>query len=274
MVGSTPVKVNNRRMARQCLFCGQRANSAEHLWPDWILKKVQIEEPFAHSIGGSAVKFTANGDFTVKKVCKACNNGWMSHLEQQSIPLIGCLLQDISSVLDPDQQTQLARWVTKTAMILDATSTKTRNIFYTSSERQSLRDSSTIPEPSVVSIGRLSKSSLAAYGTEFKIHVREDEQGPAETHHANAAVIVVGRLVAEIFTVHLPTRMNRIHRVHPAPGSWDRLLVQTWPTSERITTWPPPLSFDLTGQFSIATLMRRWQIGQHAPTAPTSGSDR
>jgi hypothetical protein len=68
-------------------------------------------------------------ELKIGTVCEPCNNGWMSSLEERNIPLIGCLLQDISTPLDACQQSSLAVWTLKTAMVLDSVNKRDRSLF-------------------------------------------------------------------------------------------------------------------------------------------------
>ena len=36
---------------RECLFCDNPANTREHLWPDWVLKSLDIKEASLRKIG-------------------------------------------------------------------------------------------------------------------------------------------------------------------------------------------------------------------------------
>ncbi|MEU2026153.1 hypothetical protein ABZ565_28960 [Streptomyces sp. NPDC016469] len=61
-------------------------------------------------------------DFTVKKVCAPCNNGWMSQLEVVSKAALAPLIvgQDLDlELISLRQQRQIALWATKTAMMAD-----------------------------------------------------------------------------------------------------------------------------------------------------------
>ena len=94
---------------------------------------------------GSPVEITASAQVKIKAVCRPCNNGWMSKLETDSKPLIGRLIEDFPLSLHTSQQTLLARWTLKTAMVLDGV-TKERNRFYTRSECENLHLNSKISD--------------------------------------------------------------------------------------------------------------------------------
>lgn len=57
--------------------------------------------------------------FKLRRVCKVCNNGWMSHLENEAKPLILSLMTRARTIdsLDRGQRHLLARWAAKTAII-------------------------------------------------------------------------------------------------------------------------------------------------------------
>jgi len=58
-------------------------------------------------------------NFTLKRICKNCNSGWMHRLEERTKPiLIGILNGSLTvEALTRDQRNTLARWTGKTAII-------------------------------------------------------------------------------------------------------------------------------------------------------------
>jgi len=247
-------------MPRRCLFCDNTADSKEHLWASWVLERVKWE-PIRHSIGKSPVKILDTPELTVRAVCRQCNNGWMSAIEQQSKPLIACLMQDISAPLDHSQQSSLTAWAMKTAMVLDAVNTRDRNLFYEKGECENLRLSSTIPPRTNIWIGRYSvRNSLGAFGTDLGI----DMQGAPKAAKGCATTILVGHLAIQVLAVHvLPEYADRaVGQIAPKAGRWNDLLLNIWPIGSRPVRWPPPMSFMESGSLGIATLIGRWKIGK------------
>jgi hypothetical protein len=57
--------------------------------------------------------------FKLKKICKCCNNGWMSKLEESAKPLILGLIRGLRELnsLSEDERRILARWAGKTAIV-------------------------------------------------------------------------------------------------------------------------------------------------------------
>jgi hypothetical protein len=190
----------------------------------------------------------------------------MSALEEKCIPIIGALVQDQSTPLDDSQKELLSAWALKTAMVTDSTN-KRREPFYERSERVKLRENYTIPDRTIVWIGRASKSSLAALGTDVWI----DIPPILKVAKSTATTIIVGHLVIQVFSIHVLSGHLQndaaITAVQPKPGPWDDTLIPIWPIDGRRVVWPPKLTFDTVnhGPLSIAVLLDRWKIGQKAP---------
>jgi hypothetical protein len=62
------------------------------------------------------------------RVCKGCNNGWMSRLEQSAQPLLTQLADGSSVTLDGDAQHVLALWLAKDAIVHEPLATPQHRI--------------------------------------------------------------------------------------------------------------------------------------------------
>jgi hypothetical protein len=113
--------------ARRCAFCGRRADSSEHAWPDWLLSLLGRGPKYRYDVerrldDRAPLKWSGSRVLTVKRVCRSCNNGWMSDLETQAQPILTRLVRgDRPLSLDPAQQATIAAWCRKTAMVFDCT---------------------------------------------------------------------------------------------------------------------------------------------------------
>jgi len=255
-----------RPVVRQCLFCSNNANSKEHAWPNWILRMRKDKNwgPIRRTVEGLPVKITASAEVKIKAVCQPCNNGWMSGLETENKSLIGGLLNDLSLPLDTSQQTSLARWTLKTAMVLDAV-TKERNRFYTRTECENLHLNSVIPDRTTIWVGRYYRSHLSLDGTEVWI----DLPGTPKVAQVCVTTIVVGHLAIQSVTVHvLPEHKDKEIKgpISMVPGT----LLEIWLASTRPVNWPPSVSFTDNGPTSIGWLFARWRTGGRAPSTPTT----
>ena len=126
---STRVRPTPRGGRRVCLFCDNNANSLEHSWPDWMGKhfprgdhdkSVVHWEPIEthRSRLPAAVIFHGHPVTTkIKAVCKRCNNGWMSVLEQDAISFTESMLFGRRILMDAVAQKTLARCVTLKMMV-------------------------------------------------------------------------------------------------------------------------------------------------------------
>jgi len=235
----------------QCLFCPNQADSKEHLFPDWALKKINSREPIRRKIAKSVLKFTDNLNVEFRAVCKFCNENWMSALESSNIPLIGPMIVDISRTLDVVEQTIIATWVTKTAMVLDSIRKPKR--FYERPECENLRITSAIPKETKIWIGGYIGNGLHAGDSNYRIQIKGLDVGMGIS-----TTFLLGHFVAQISTVRiLPEYNNRTVEVFPH-SAWNKSIFRIWPTKTNSFMWPPQIPFSTN---SLAYFHYRWALG-------------
>jgi hypothetical protein len=249
-------------MARQCIFCEQKADSLEHLWPQWILRLVPKPEAIRIQIGNLPSKIIKKTDPEVKTVCFKCNEGWMHDLENEVIPTLGKMVRDLPLTLNPEEQASIAAWAVKVAMISDSTVASLRGLFYSEQERERLRVALEIPARTTVLFGRFELSSLLLDGSTL----RGDQDAVRGVAHNCVTTIVVGHVALQVFTIHpIPEFADRPMRFTPRQGPWNRLVSQLWP-SVAPAKWPPTFSFtNDRGMLSIGWLQSRWRMGEKVP---------
>lgn len=117
-------------MSCKCIFCdnpltGVRAR--EHAVPQWLMEHLDMrEDPLYLAAAQSADDVVvesrqhAAGDFVKGRVCEDCNNGWMSALETEAMPILKPLIDGKVSVLSISdaERTIIAKWATKTAYVI------------------------------------------------------------------------------------------------------------------------------------------------------------
>lgn len=190
-----------------CLFCNNPAGSKEHLWGAWIHRRKAFG-PIRVKVGTAPVTIFDDPERKIDTVCKPCNNGWMSGLEQKNIPTIGSMMQDLAIPLNKDQQNLLSSWAIKTAMVLDSVKNLESNPrFYEKSECVDLRVKQSIPARTRIWIARSSISSLGAYGTDLGI------SGPDSSKIGTGMVttVVVGHFAVQILSTR-PLPQNTTQR--------------------------------------------------------------
>ena len=242
---------------RTCIFCGGRAGSREHLWPQWILDKVKPGQMRGFIGRRRDLKF--GREFTVRTICRACNSGWMSDIETANRPILGAMIDDKSCALFEGERTAIAVWALKTAMMMDSVPRADVPLFYTQQERHSLRASAEIPSSTLIWMGRyFGRNDVAAHwsGVNFKY---ENKKGPSRV-----ATFILGSLALQVMTMH--QRFGTVI-VTPKKGPWDHLLVETWPCNGVFRVyWPPILAFDdRIPILHVSTLHDRWHVGEELP---------
>lgn len=189
----------------------------------------------------------------IRTVCETCNNGWMSQLEQHTIPVLRPLLLDFQIPLSSEQQTLLATWVIKTGMVLDSIYKHPR--FYQKDECQKVRENRIIPNGTVIWAGRFFGNGKHAGLGDFSLDCAPD------TKVANGCVItlVLGHVIFQVLSVR-PRADYKERRLRASfrPGRWDELLTRIWPNTKSQITWPPHLSFTLYSEYSVSSLIHRF----------------
>ena len=89
------------------------------------------------------------------------------------------------------QQSVVARWAVKTAMVQDAIYTRKRELFYTESERLAVRFNRGLPVYTVIWLGRSSLRTLTCDGTDFVVDIN-DGNSIVETATGSVSTFVVG----------------------------------------------------------------------------------
>jgi hypothetical protein len=247
---------------RACIFCDGRAITREHAWPEWLLELLSQgrQSTMTASFGPNGAEKTwrgANLSIKVKYLCGACNNGWMSDLENRAKRWLGPMLQDLSIPLDQTAQALVARWSVKTAIVFECTN-PTKQWFYSVGERRGVM-AQRAPEDTLVWIGRCARTDSSYAEGKKLLDVIPGDKSPLSDGYATT--FGLGRLVVQVVTLHRkPGREGVKATVHTRRGTWKESLVQVWPPSSGVR-WPPRVSFsesgptldDLSGRFRASS---------------------
>ena len=110
---------------RRCAFCETEGPlTREHVWPQWLKEVLpQGLQWFGMEVEENGVKTPRiwQGETisaTVRRVCRECNNGWMSRIEEYSRPLLTPLVLGERRSLSPQDQEIAATWGFKTILML------------------------------------------------------------------------------------------------------------------------------------------------------------
>jgi len=106
--------------------------SKEHFWPEWIsshipkhptdnhISEIQVSEGRDNILLNNKDK--RPGNVITKKlrvVCKKCNNGWMSQLEETAKPIIKAMLENKKFTIQQDDLAILVKWITMKVLIAE-----------------------------------------------------------------------------------------------------------------------------------------------------------
>jgi hypothetical protein len=186
---------------KRCIFCNLDCSGArrakEHIIPDHLQQKYGLPKERlsnAHSkivsgdfAGGHISKLPAERELTYSgflagRVCNICNNGWMSELEKEVIPLIYQLF-DGEMGLDQIKQKEresLARWGFKTTAALSSSTNAPQNfVSETHSKEFYSSGGITIPENVGVFAGTSDEADIL-WGFSPTWQVRTDSDMPKE----------------------------------------------------------------------------------------------
>ena len=102
-----------------CIYCGRKAGSEEHVFPNWLRKQFAGHGTLEYQGNMHSPRdLTEITDLrvTVRSVCGRCNQTWMGGLQQDTKPLIQSLLLNTSVILDVHECKLLTSWAVMTAM--------------------------------------------------------------------------------------------------------------------------------------------------------------
>jgi hypothetical protein len=121
----------NIRPTGKCIFCGRPGVTHEHLFSDWLRDLFPRSAADTHTIA-HAVAWTPRPTFvrqvrqghsgtrTVRKVCRPCNSGWISKIDNAANRFAPPLIQGQSITVTQEAQQALATWFAKIATVADA----------------------------------------------------------------------------------------------------------------------------------------------------------
>ena len=102
---------------RVCIFCGRAPVTREHIFRKKLAEYVDNPRERVSRPGEDPDRSPLVFERTVRRVCGACNNGWMNDLENAVEPVLINLIQARETVLKTADAMLLAKWAVKTAII-------------------------------------------------------------------------------------------------------------------------------------------------------------
>jgi hypothetical protein len=237
------------------MFCRKKASSTEDVWPLWLMRRFPSSDKArtyaeigARDLGNWR---SAKPTLAVKRVCGACNNGWMSRLEEQAKPVLESILDDKLKAVDTLLQAVVARWAVKTVMVLEAVDSS-RSCFYSEDERSLMRTTQSIPKRTSVWIA-MCVDHRDIYSAAKDLRTSRGDDGI----RAFATTMAFGPLAVQVVSIKTPAEIASTVAVtyEVSDGPWDRTLVQVWPSSANPLVWPP--EYGLAQELGLEALTER-----------------
>jgi hypothetical protein len=252
------------RPVKKCAFCNNRPNSKEHAWPEWVLKK--MHRPTGLMIG-TIEEQQADFERTqraikVRCVCDSCNKYWMKDLEDTAKVLIGPLIDDVRTTLNPLQQAYVAMWAVKTAMVFEFVTCE-RELFYTDRDRSDFKNSVPHYPPPFTSvwISRFSGPLVRMLTFAAEATIGDFRGSLARLY---VTTITFGAFVIQVVSVRPDQGKTFASIIHPKHGPWFDCTRRIWPTT-RLVAWPPFMT--ISDPRNLIHLHERWKN----PTAEHGG---
>ena len=240
-----------------CIFCSRPASSLEHVFPQWVLNRKDMGKSRIKL--GNRPERIATMHLKVRTICRECNNGWMSDLEDAVRPILIPIFEDKTVFLSQDQQATLGTWVMKIVFLNDTTRGRNEaHRFYTKDETLAFGSSRQLPDFTTIWIGRLTDVRRAITGTQF---ATTDERGVLT---GLATTLTNEHFVAQVLTLKLDPEPEGPATIElkMEPGEWDSVLSRIWHPEHPQINWPTPVSFTSSGPTAYGHLLDRFRIGQ------------
>lgn len=241
---------------RTCMFCGKKVSAVEDAWPLWLMKRFPYSDK-ARTYGEIGVRSLGNWPtpkprHRVKRLCKDCNCGWMSRLENEAKPVLESILDEKLAAIGTSAQLTIARWAAKTAMVLETVDSN-RAWFYAESERLLMRETQTIPQRTSVWIAKC-VDHPNIYSAAKDLRTAPGDDGV----HAFATTMGFGSLALQVLGIKTPAKIaaNVAITYDVSDGPWDQTLVQVWPPSQNPLVWPP--QYGLADELGLEALTERF----------------
>lgn len=215
--------------------------------PDWLKELFPRDEHSSHTFGTTDPSLIIgvprvtqtkhhghSGTRKVKVVCKSCNNGWLSRLEETAKPLLIPLINGERCGLTLQTQITIATWAAKTAMIAEHLRPREKGV--SEAERAWLKEHLIPPRSWIVWLAGYNGKSWRNLGmNQYRGRLQESpiSSPTVESHYIHATTFGIGRVVFLVVGTTLES----------APEIFSKFegkgLFRIWLPLPRSILWPP-----------------------------------
>jgi hypothetical protein len=242
------------RASKDCIFCGEKPTTREHIWADWLTKYIPKTMP-KHSSATSIVNPDRSVNRTSKVwggdprsrrlqiVCGPCNHHWMSDLQKVTKPILIPLITGKSKkpiVLNLERQKTLATWAAMSVICAEYFYPNRAAVSVT--DRRWLYKTKTAPNDFRIWIGDYERKDWVPHWGHFSLRISEHEGAQGWTIHPDGTprsntqttTFVVGRLFIHTYSCPFPEILHADKVVRAI----DSRLIQIWPPRHSFLVWP------------------------------------
>lgn len=245
-----------------CAFCNRTDSprSPEDIFAKWMGKYFPPDwKRFNLDTGEYRGTSKNMPGLVTNKVCRRCNNEWMSRLEKAVEPVMAPLMLGENTKLNIDDQTLLARWFLKTIMAYDVNAKRTRDCYFTLDERMALMSALAIPPDVMVFLahyrGNPGYNIIVREGhyQEIDHALRQHDKSLPKTQ-GYTPTVVIKQLALQVFSFRRTKEFDALFSGFDIPN-WRRGSIQISPTVGEVI-WPPEFALDDTALIAFA---KRWE---------------
>jgi hypothetical protein len=241
-------------VTRSCIFCGRTTDSVEDAWPRWLTAKF-VNKGTMHS---QMFPDAAEKSWPIKRptvrvrcVCKTCNGGWMSNLEQRAIAIIDPLLVSEKCTLHPSDCKAVSLWAVKTAMVFESISPAVPAGF-SDLDRTLLSAKEIIPAFTRVWIAKCQEWPT--------VYTESRTMSTAsETISGRVTTIAFGHFAVQVPRIIVPPTVDPNSKItveERNAQSWSEASFQVWPPRNLPISWPATLG--ILGGYGLDEFSRRF----------------
>jgi hypothetical protein len=187
-------------------------------------------------VGGDTKKFKSPKlEMKVGMPCDSCNHGWMSGLESQVKTFMTQMMyRGEKTLLDPERQAHLTRWIINTAMVYEFTSTAAERKYFSDAERLAFKERFEIPQNVWICIAR--------YDGVRPMHSLQHRapKSPDLPPRIYLLTLSANFLVVQVFAF----RESEGNLGEVARATKPERLLHLFPASPAWMSWPPPTTID------------------------------
>jgi hypothetical protein len=231
---------------RKCMFCGKGGISKEHIWARWMTQYLPKDAPNfsmldvvvhkTHETKKARRENRSAYSGTIKLVCKPCNNGWMSRLQNDAKPILLPLMRGERRALNRREQVTLAAWIAMFIMVAEFQTPS--KVTIPQAVRERFKDTLQPPDLWAIWLGIYTRqkwhgivvhSSIAVTDHDGSHTLNPDGSARPNTH---AVTVVIGKLYIHAMGSVFP-EFARKQRLDKARFPMARL----WPRGIRPFKW-------------------------------------